>query len=468
MTTYCRQRSFLSLLVLLAAIGAPLQASEPSGTALVDALVGDLLEVTGLPGFSVAIIAADGEIWARGYGVADVAAGTKVTTTTRFRAASVSKTITMTALAALVEDGKLDLDAPIGTYVADFPDPQQGITVRRLAGHLAGIAHYQGADKVDRGHFYSSMDESLSVFRDSPRAGAPGERYQYSTHGFTLLSAAMEHAAGKPFLDVLEDEVFAPLGMTGSGPDLRSSPSPDMTTLYNVVKRKTYPIPKPEDPSFKWAGGGLVSTPTDLVKMARAYWNGHVSAELVAEMWTSQQTAAGTSTGVGIGWRIGEGLDGQRVIHHAGAMGGARSLILMYPEEHRAIATLTNATWPGAAEANGQLLLAAFDAAPTETKGASEAYAYEGTYVDADGSFAVEGQLDLAGGTGTLTMPQPFKDWVRLAVVDQMPLRRIAGDRWALVTPFGLAELELRSEGDGWVGEAQLSPSRRFRFTAAP
>ena len=233
----------------------------PRSAELVDALIGDLLETTGLPGFSVAISDPEGGLWARGYGYADVEREVAVDSSTRFRAASVSKTITVTALAALWQAGRIDLDAPLSDYRSDFPDPEAGITARRLAGHLAGIAHYQRDDRIDRGRHYPTMETALAVFRDSPRAAPPGESYAYSTHGYTLLSALIESAGGEPFLDVLSRQVFAPLGMAHSGPDLRSSPPLGMSTFYRLSARTAQPISRPEDPSYKWAGGGLVSTP---------------------------------------------------------------------------------------------------------------------------------------------------------------------------------------------------------------
>ena len=116
----------------------------------------------------------------KGFGLADLEEKTPVTPDTRFRAASVSKLITVTALGKLVQEGRLDLDTPIARYLAKlegalpFPGADQ-ITARQLAGHLSGVGHYQKGDKIARFKQYDSVAESLAAFRDSPRVGQPSE-----------------------------------------------------------------------------------------------------------------------------------------------------------------------------------------------------------------------------------------------------------------------------------------------------
>jgi serine beta-lactamase-like protein LACTB len=417
-----------------------------------------------LPGFSVAISDPEGGIWARGYGYADVDRRSPVIPTTRFRAASVSKTITVTTLAALWQAGLVDLDAPLAEYRSDFPDPENGITALRLSGHLAGIAHYQMVDKIDRRQHYATMEEALAVFRDSPRAAEPGQSYIYSTHGYTLLSAVIESAAGEPFLEVLSSRTFVPLGMLHSGPDVRSSPAPEMSTLYGLSGRQARRIEQPEDPSYKWAGGGLVSTPSDLVSMAMGYWNGFLKPEIVDRMFTSQTTSDGEETGVGIGWRIGEDFAGRQIVHHAGSMRGARSVLLLYPDERRAISTMTNSSWTSRVERNGELLLEAFLYGEPSLPSEPMTYSYRGEFDGQESS----GSLELEGGSGWISAPAAHREWVKEAAVDKMTLRRLHGDLWALVTPYGLTALRLERDGNGWEGEVEMSRSRTWLFEARP
>ena len=450
---------------------------------LIDSLAADLLATAKLPGLSVAILE-DGEVvFARGYGFMDLDARSPVTPETRFRCASVSKTITATAIARLLGEGRLDLDAPVASYVPSWPAEPE-ITPRQLSGHLSGVAHYQARDRIDRSRHYESVTEGLNVFRDSPRTGAPGEAYVYSTHGYTLLSAVIEGASGLPFLDYLEREIFGPLAMTGSGPDLRATPSPHMSTLYGRRQGEPVLIPQPEDPSYKWAGGGLVSTPSDLVRMADAYMNGFISPEVVSEMFESQRTADGEETGVGITWRIGEDRLGRTVIHHSGSMGGARTTLLMVPEERLAVAVMTNTVWTSNIQRTGELLLEAFRAgddagagdeaaeAPTASAGSTGALApstagevaYTGEWLVGQDRTRTTGTIQLSGSAGYISMPAPFTEWTGTMAVERMPIRHLTGGTYLLTTPYGLVDLHMEVDGGQVRGEASVSSTRTWTF----
>jgi len=433
------------------------QTVTPERAALLDSVVAALLETAVLPSFSISV-ARDGRIvFARAYGWADLEHRVPADTTTRYRIGSVSKMVTATAVARLVQAGALDLDAPLSSLVPSFPDAD-GITPRLLAGHLAGIGHYQREDRIDRRHQYASVEEALGTFARSPRVGRPGERYAYSTHGYTLLSRAAEAAAGVPFLQYLANDVFGPLGMAHSGPEMRSDPPASMATLYYRRGREAIPIAQPENPSYKWAGGGLLSTPTDLVRMGSGYLQGFIDPAVREELWTVQRTASGEPTGVAVGWRIGEDFEGRRVVHHAGAMGGARSVLVIYPDDGAVVATTTNTAWVSSVERNAQVLLEALLRAEPGGIGRVTA-ATVGTLdtVSANGSVRID------GATGWVSTPPALAQLFGQASVDSLRIFRLHGELWAAVTPFGAGALRLGVSADSVRGELSLG-SRRWRF----
>lgn len=159
-----------------------------------------------IPGVSAAV-AIDGRVvWSEGFGWADLEQRIPVSPLTRFRIGSVSKTFAAVAAAALVEQDRLDLDAPIQRYVPYFPEKRWTVTARQLAGHMAGIRHYRDADffglLAGAPHF-ANVREGLAIFSNDPLEFEPGTQSAYSSYGFNLLSAVVEGAAGRPYLDVI-------------------------------------------------------------------------------------------------------------------------------------------------------------------------------------------------------------------------------------------------------------------------
>jgi serine beta-lactamase-like protein LACTB len=416
--------------------------------ALTRRLAEDLLVTANLPGLSVAI-SKDGElVFADGFGFADVEAGRKVTPHTQFRAASVSKMITVTALAKLLQSGKLTLDSPIHEYALAYPKKQWTITVRQLAAHLGGLPHYSDQDRIER-RFYSSVDDALSVFGHIPLQSQPGSQYHYSTHGYTLLSAAIEGAAGRPFLEYLKDEILVPLAMRSTGPDLRSRPGQHAASLYVLQDGVRTKVMNPEDPSYKWAGGGMLSTPTDLVLMGNAYFNGFLTANIVRSIFERQRLAGGEEMAIGIGWRQSFDMDGRLVMEHAGGMEGARSVLALFPNQGLAIAVMVNASWPGSIEETAHMLALPFLAPAASAPSIRGEYDVEITLQeDSKNPEIIRGQLQLSGRNGSLT----HSDGGAAIRLPALQLNR--GNIYALVRPDGLFHLTIGNTPEGIRGRA--------------
>ena len=304
--------------------------AQREAVAIARALAEDVIAAARLPSLSVAI-ALDGKlVFAEAFGLADLEKKAPATPATRYRTASVCKLITVTALAKLVEQKKVAIDGSIHEHVSYDPPNGEDITFRQLATHLGGVQHYSAGDKAAlMAQHYATVTESLGVFAHKPLISTPGMAYRYSTHGYTLLGAALEGASGKDFLALCKAELFEPLGMTGTGPDLRrtaqpnGTAQPDAAVLYDLGEAGPVVVAAPEDPSYKWPSGGMLSTPSDLVRLGRAYLEGFVPAELAKQWWTPQQLADGSALDLGIGWRLSSDREGRRVVEHAGSMDDA-------------------------------------------------------------------------------------------------------------------------------------------------
>jgi len=295
-----------------------------------------------IPGVQVAV-AIDGTlVWSEGFGYADAARRRPVTRETQFRIGSVSKPLTAAAVALLYEEGKLDLDAPIQRYVPTFPDKGYPITTRQLAGHLAGIRHYKDQEFFLNRHF-ATVRDGLAIFQDDSLLFPPGTRFSYSSYGWNLVSAVVEGAAGEEFLPYISAHVFRPLGLIHTAPDRVDSLIPGRTQFYIADSSGVDHVAPPVDNSYKWAGGGFVSTAEDLVKFGSALLApGFLRRETLDLLFTSQRTSAGEETRYGIGWFLRADSLGHRWAFHGGSAVGGTAVFGLDRDAHVVVAVLTN------------------------------------------------------------------------------------------------------------------------------
>lgn len=298
------------------------------------------------PGISVAVGYGDHVIWAAGFGFADLKAEKLVHTDTLFRVGSVSKTLTASALMRLRENQEVDIDLPASFYLRDFPEKEWSFTTRQLATHVAGIRHYRGKEFYLNEPF-ASMAESVSIFKDDPLLFEPGTSYTYSTYGWTLLSAVMEGATGKEYLEIMQAELFDPLSLDSTFPDKVEVKRPLRTSFYKKGENGFVSAPAVNN-SYKWAGGGFLSTPSDLVRFALAHLSpGYLSAESLSVMFKNQAIASGETVGCGIGWKVGRRKSiGQWVGHSGGSVGGKTMLVLVPSKQIAVAVTLNNTEGP--------------------------------------------------------------------------------------------------------------------------
>ncbi|NRD60172.1 beta-lactamase family protein [Corallococcus exiguus] len=317
-----------------------------------------LLKDFQLPGLSVAVAHRGQVIWSEGFGYADLEQGIPVTPLTRFRVGSVSKVLTAAAVARLVEEGSLNLDAPIQKYVPAFPVKPWPITTRQLTGHLAGIRHYLDRDEAifQEARHFSSLTQSLGLFQDDALLSEPGTVYAYSSYGFNLVGAVVEGAAHEEFLRYMQRAVFEPLGMRHTGVDHPHQLIPHRTRFYANGPEGSHQHAAHVDNSYKWPGGGFLSTAEDLVVFGSAHLQpGFLRKETLALLFTSQKLKSGKETGVGLGWRIGVSAQGRRILHHRGAIEGGRAMLMLFPDSQLVVALLGNTYADFAEEQAAQL-----------------------------------------------------------------------------------------------------------------
>jgi CubicO group peptidase (beta-lactamase class C family) len=342
----------LSLVAIAAAAGLA-RAQSP-----LDAAIKAEQEALRAPAISVAVMEKGRVVYANAFGVADVEQQVRATTATRFRTASVAKTLTATAVLQLVERGAIDLDAPIQRYCTVFPAKPWPVTARQLLGHLGGIRHYTKPRESSGTEHFFTVTDSLKLFAADPLLFEPGSKYSYSTYGFNVLGCAIEGAAKKTYAEYMRAQVFEPAGMTHTTLDDVYRVIPDRARGYFLLDQRSFDGLPPagqaiatvggifnaplHDTSMKVPGGGLLSTPSDLLAFATALLRGTLlRPESLKMMWASQQTADGKSTGYGFGWGIGSNPD-RLIVSHSGNQAGASSLFVVDTTNGLAMAVMAN------------------------------------------------------------------------------------------------------------------------------
>jgi len=309
--------------------------TRPAGTPA--ELVQALMARAGIPGLQAAV-AIDGRLaWSEPFGEADLEQHVAVTRATRFRIGSVSKTFTAAALARLVDEKRIDLDAPIKRYVPAVPS--EVLSVRQVAGHLSGIRNYRGAEFVSRDRF-DTVTAAVDVFVKDPLLSPPGTTFAYSSYNYTLLSAAIEAAAGRPYLEYLDAAVLAPLQLHSTGADVADAIVPGRARWYETSKSGLTNAPF-VNLSNKWAAGGLLSTAEDMVRLALGVTDpAYLSPAARQVLFTSQRNAAGAPVNYGIGWRTDPA--GSPQVWHGGESMGARAFVFLDPASRSVVALTSN------------------------------------------------------------------------------------------------------------------------------
>jgi CubicO group peptidase (beta-lactamase class C family) len=379
------------------------------------ALVERLVSEAALPGLSVAV-AVNGEIvWSEGFGYADVENRIGVTPLTRFRIGSVSKSLTVAGMMAMVEAGRLDLDASIQRHVPRFPDKGHTITARQLAGHLAGVRHYRGNEFLSY-RTYTDVVDALEMFARDSLLHPPGTRYTYSSFGYNLLSAVIQGAAREDFLTYMWKSVFHPFDMRHTSADHSDSLIPNRARFYRrdgqlLVARFT-------DDSYKWASGGFLSTAEDLARFGSGLLaHRTLKRESVHLMFTSQRTVAGEPTGYGMGWRPRQDWEGRPVVHHGGASEGGRAFLLLYPEVDLVIALLSNVSSAPLFEHEAQTIAHFFLEHPRDTLLSAAPISVLGRY-----RFDAVLRRDTIAGTVEITPAGRRPGWIQWGTGSAIPL----------------------------------------------
>lgn len=333
-------RHAVCLTMLLAAM--PVGAEAPADAA--SRLMGEALAADGGPGMMAAALRDGCLVWSDAAGHADLEQEVALTTDTRMRIGSVSKTLTAALAARMIQAGRMTADDDIRTYAEQFPDKGTPVTARQLASHTSGIRHYDFANMIEANNvrYYERLEDALALFAGDDLLAGPGDSFEYSSFGYNLLGVAAASAAGTSFGEALAAHVTMPLGLSNTLIDHPLMLVPHRTRFYTVVDGGGVINTIWRDSSDYYPSGGILSTAEDLVRFAYAVFEGEfLDAERKSLVRTAARTNAGRQVGYSFGWEV-KTAGGEPRLEHGGETNGAYARLLYLPERNLAVAGITN------------------------------------------------------------------------------------------------------------------------------
>jgi serine beta-lactamase-like protein LACTB, mitochondrial len=349
---------------------AAAEGLSPAQIEQISTIAREARETNHLPALSVSVVR-DGKPWSGAFGSADLEQDVPAAPQTLFRTASIGKWFTATAAMRLVENGALDLDAPVQEYCPQYPTKPWPVTSRQLLSHLAGVRHYYGDNGEPRdteaqraeldaritreraGQFvrYTDMPGPLQIFKDDPLLFEPGTKSRYSSLGYRLMGCVLEGAAKMPYRQLMRELVFAPAGMQSIIDDDARKLIPHRAPGYSRGPDGTMLRAEFRDVSENLPAGGWLATSEDLAKFAVAFAQGKIVKPTTRDQMVRRPTLKDGSPApnpmgspeyyYGAGVMVGP-LTGKPAWFHTGGQSGATALLYWYPDSQVAVALMTN------------------------------------------------------------------------------------------------------------------------------
>lgn len=299
----------------------------------IDSLVLEQMRIQQLPGLALAVLIDGKPFYLKGYGKADIASGRPVATDTLFGIGSCTKAMTAFAVMQLVQEGRINLNKSVRSYLPGPPPQWQSVTIRHLLSHTSGIPLHSGPH-LPWGAVWSQM-------AGLPLRFEPGERTEYNNFGFIVLSRVIEEVSGQSYDQFINNRLFIPLAMNSTGiPDMLYPPG--LATGYKTNGTVVTPNTQ-HRPWIQMGGaGGVVSSITDLAKWDMAMTRGELlTPASYKQMWTPVMLNNGRPSGWCLGWQISRpGLP--LSVSKDGGIAGYRSTIIRHIDEGVNLIFLSN------------------------------------------------------------------------------------------------------------------------------
>lgn len=433
---------------------------DSSASVAIDRYLADEMQQRQIPGLALAVCYQGRILKEKGYGVAEVQHQSPVTPETVFELASITKQFTASAIMLLVQEGKVELDEDIHTYLPDAPEHWRGITVRHLLTHTSGLpdmAHgFSGFDDPSFGPIGIdiSAEKAYRAAKTDTLISTPGEQYTYSDVGYFLLGLIVQEAGGMPYREFMQTRIFDPVGMTDTyildqaviHPQEARGYTLQDGELVNIRRVWNYEVP---------SHYGIFSTVGDLARWDSVLYTEQVlTDESKAQMWSPMKLTSGRPYPYGFGWKTWT-INDRLITDHTGITG---TEIIRMPDDSLTIIVLTNLGRRGSAEANPWGL------APQIADMLGYSPYVDKAYVTLSGSKVVQGdRAALEKPTGTYRFGT--SDETRKLYVEDGQLYYDRGESRSPLVPLDDGRYLMLGEIDEWIlKELPATPGEPARW----
>jgi len=317
-------------------------------------LKGDVQKDT-IGSISSAIFIGEKIIWSKAFGKADNQKGIDADTATIYRIGSISKSFTAYLMMLLVQNGTIFLDEPVAKFLPEIKQINHNglsdtltITFRQLASHTSGLAREPDLPDAASGPIEGWENKVLMSIPTPKLITAPGQKFSYSNIGYGILGLALSRAAHKPFIELVEENLFKPLQMNSSFYMVKPSVASHIASGYGwnpgtKAVDASYAASEFLGRGYKVPNGGIFTTPNDLAHFIMAlYGNSGTLQKRYKDQMETVQTPESRERGYGFGLSIEKDAAGNHIISHNGAVAGFLSFMAFNPETKIGIILVRN------------------------------------------------------------------------------------------------------------------------------
>ena len=340
--------TFLSVLLLCAPLPSAQEAPAKAGQTFEElaALVMQKMSEYRIPGVALGVLR-DNTVTTRGFGITNADNPQPMTPDTVVPIASISKTVTATAIMRLVEQGKVDLAAPVMRYIPEFAVKDPAVTREVAIWHL--LTHTPGweGQLTPDDYGIDSLRRFAESQKDLPQLAPPGEIWSYNNAGFTIAGRVIEVATGQRIHDALRDLVIQPIGLTRTFTRTEEAVTHRFAAAHRTAN-DALTVLRPISRSTTVTAGGVWMSLGDMLTYAKFHLGDGTGADgkpvlarsSLEQMRTARIRKVGTDDEMGLGWHL-RNVGGVTTAAHGGTLGHI-SLLELVPERQMALAILTN------------------------------------------------------------------------------------------------------------------------------